>query len=251
MFGRLKEQNVKRIIAVVVGCVLLLAAPAMAQEHAHDASKDPAVQEVRKVIAEAQKEISSFRDGGGKNDDPKHPAVKWLGLLWEYRQKYPGTEAAGLATFEALHFLFHSGRADEVLARIDALPPGDSAWERLPSVLNELANERKDQSLLTTRLERVVAQTASSRIRASALLALGRSLRTSDSARARTLLERAVSEAPGSPVAREADGLLYEIASLSIGKPAPSFSAMAWKGKEVALAGYKNQALVLVFWAST
>lgn len=214
-------------------------------------AQDPQVQEVRKSLEEAQKEINAFRDSGAKNADPAHPILKWLPLLLEYRQKYPGTDAAGLATMEALHLLFHSDRVDDVLTRMDALTPDDTAWERLPNVLNEIANARKDQTLLTLRLERILEQTSSAKIRASALLALGRSYRQSDGARAAALLERVRRETPGTPVAREADNLLYEIANLALGNPAPPFSATAWKGQQVTLAGYKGQALVLVFWASS
>lgn len=228
-----------------------MAAGLYGQQRGGERPPDPAVQEVRKSIEAAQKEISQFRDGGGKNDDPNHPAVKWLGTLWQYRQTYPGSEAAGLASAEALHLLFHADRVDEVLTRMDALDVNDTAWERLPSVLNEIATARKDPSVLTKRLERVASESTSAKIRASAFAAWGRAYRESDPARARTLLERAASEAPGSPAAREADNLLYELASLSVGKPAPAFAAKAWKGKAISLEGYKNQALVLVFWSST
>ncbi len=231
--------------------LLLAIVPAGAQGPAPRATQDPAVGEVRKVIEEAQKEIAAFRESGGKNEDSKHPAVKWLSLLWQYREKYPGTEAAGLATAEALHLLFHSDRGDEVLALMDTLTVDDAAWERLPNVLNELANQRKDASLLTGRLERIAKATTDARIRASALLAHGRSIRSTDTAQATVLLERVVREAPGSPAAREADSLLYDIANLSLGKPAPAFSAKPWKSAPLSLAGYKNQALVIVFWAST
>lgn len=240
-----------RIVGLLVLLTLGVAAGFAQERSQSQAPADPAVQEVRKTLEEAQKEINAFRDGGGKNADPAHPIVKWLPLLMEYRKKYPGTDASGLATMEAVHLLFHSDRVDETLARMDELGPDDTAWERLPNVLNELATARKDPSLLTARLERIMQQTASSKIRASCLLALGRSYRATDAARAREMLERALREAPGTNWAREADNLLYEIANLALGNPAPAFSATPWKGSAVSLSGYKGQALVLVFWAST
>ena len=57
--------------------------------------------------------------------------------------------------------------------------------------------------------------------------------------------------APGSASAEEAGGLLYEIAHLSVGLPAPAFSAKARNGKTVDLAALHGRAVVLVFWATT
>ena len=241
----------KRDLFALFAVVVSLAGAALAQEPGPSQSDAPALREVRATVEQAQKEITAFREGGGKNDDPTHPAVKWLAVLWDYRQKYPDSEASAIATFEALHFLFHAGRGEEVLTRMDSLAFDDTAWDRLPSVLNELANEKKDTSLLTSRLERVLSQSTKAKNRAAAALGMGRALRQTDATRARALLERAVKESPDSPAAREANNLIYEVANLSVGKPAPAFAAKAWKGEKVALEGYKNQALVLVFWAST
>ena len=75
--------------------------------------------------------------------------------------------------------------------------------------------------------------------------------RQSDKDAASRALEAAKAAAPRTPFAEEADGLLYEIAHLSIGVPAPPISGTARNGRAISLAALRGQPVVLVFWGTT
>lgn len=87
---------------------------------------------------------------------------------------------------------------------------------------------------------------------AATLVALGRvQRRQGDTAVAVKSLESAREAAPDSASAREADGLLYDIANLSIGLQAPAFSATSIDGRAISLESLRGRAVAIVFWGST
>jgi hypothetical protein len=219
---------------------------------AQTAPATDAVAEVRKTLDAARKELATYKSAGGAAGVPDHPAVKWDAALWTYRERYPRSEAATIASTEAVRLLIRAELWDRAQARIDSLEPDDPAWERVPTAIYELGIARKDLPYSIDRLSRVVAATTNSRIKSAALLVLGRAYRRhGDNDAASRSLEAAKAASPGTSYAKDADGLLYEIKYLSVGLRAPAISAEARHGGAVNLASFRGKAVVLVFWGTT
>jgi hypothetical protein len=212
----------------------------------------PQIAEVRQTVDAARREIDAYRAAGGSPAAQDHPAVKWDAALWGYRERYPGSEAAALATSEAVRLLVRAELWDRAHARVESLDADEAAWARLPPVIYSEGIARNDLAYTIERLTRAAARTTRPAIRAAALVTIGRAhRRTGDNAAATRALEEARAAAPGTPAADEADGLIYEIAHLSPGLEAPPFSARARSGRTVDLRDYRGRAVVLVFWGST
>lgn len=230
---------------------VLLAVPA-ATASAQTAPAGSSVSEVRSTLTAARAEIDAYLKGGGKNGSPDHPAVKWQATLWAYRNGEPASEAAALATAEAIQLLIRAELFDRAHALADSLSSDDAAWVRLSSYLYYEASGRKDYSYAVTKLSDVAARSRVATIKSAALLAVGRAhRRQGDTALAVRTLEAARDAAPGSPSANESEGLLYDIAHLSIGLQAPAFSGLSPDRKVITLDSLRGKAVAMVFWGST
>jgi hypothetical protein len=213
---------------------------------------DPAVAEVRKMVADARKDVDSYKTAGGKADASDHPAIKWDAALWQVRDRAPQNDAGALAAAEAIWLLIRAELWDRAHARIESLGFDDRAWERVASAVYSAGVAKKDLPSAIGTLSRAAESTTKPSIKSAALLALGRAhRRQGDSAAATRSLEAAKAAAPGTPPAEEADGILYEIAHLSVGLPAPAISARARNGRTVNLAALRGKPVVLVFWGTT
>jgi hypothetical protein len=213
---------------------------------------DTAVAQVRQAIDAARKEIETYKSAGGVPAAADHPAVKWDAALWAYRDRYPRSDAAALASAEAIRLLGRAELWDRAHARADSLDADDPAWLRVGSPIYEEGIARKDLPYTIDRLSRIAAATTNPSIKASVSLLLGRAYRRhGDNAAATRAIEAAKSAAPGTPYAEEADGLLYEIKYLSVGMPAPPVSGKTRNGGTISLASLRGKPVVLVFWGTT
>lgn len=212
----------------------------------------PAVAEVRKTVDVARKQIESYRKAGGAAGAADHPAIKWDAVLWAHRAAYPRSEAAALASAEAVRLLVRAELWDRAHARIASLEFDDPAWERLATVIYEEGIARQDLPYTIDTLSRAAAATTIPATKSSIFVVLGRAYRRfGDNAAATRALEAAKSAAPGTRYAEEADGLLYEIKYLSIGLPAPPVSGETRNGRAIDLAALRGRPVVLVFWGTT
>ena len=238
-------------IGAAIVCLAILATPG-AGVCAQTAQAGDAVAEVRQTLSAARAEIAEYTKAGGALSVADHPAVKWDAALWAYRDRYPRSEAAALASAEAVRLLVRAQLWDRADARVASLDVDDAAWERLPAVVYEAAIARKDVPSSIERLSKIAGATTNPRTKASALLVLGRAYRRqADIDAASRSLEAAKAAAPGSPFAEEADGILYEIRHLSPGLPAPKISAKARSGRTITLDSFRGKVVVLVFWGTT
>jgi len=214
---------------------------------------EPAVKEVRTAIDSARKEVDAYETAGGAADAADHPAIKWDAALWAYRERYPRSEAATLASAEAIRLLGRAELWDRAHARVASLDPDDPAWARVASPIYEEGIARKDLPYTIETLARVATATTTPSIKSSVLLILGRAYRRQgDLAAATRAVEAAKAAAVvGTPAAEEADGLLYEIKYLSVGLPAPPVSGKPRNGRAIDLAALRGKAVVLVFWGTT
>jgi len=216
-------------------------------------AQNAAVTEVRQTVDAARKEIDAYSTAqGGAAAAASHPALKWDSTLWAYREKYPSTQAATIATVEAVRLLERAELWDRAHARIDSVGVDDPAWERLAAVVYEEGIARKDLPYAIDKLSRVVQSTTTAANKGAALVVMGRAYRRQNDKDAATkALEAAKSAAPGSQYAEEADGLIYEIAHLSVGLPAPPVDGTTRDGRPISLAQLRGKPVVLVFWGTT
>jgi hypothetical protein len=233
---------------ILFGCAL--ARPAAGQTAQPSAGSS--VAEVRETLTAARREIEAYRAQGGKPGAAEHPAVKWQAVLWTFRERQPESAAAALATAEAIQLLLRAELWNDARARVDALAADDLAWQRLAAYLYYDASARKEYSYAAGTLTRVAAAATVAPVKSAALLALGRlQRRQGETAAAVKSLEAARDAAPGSASADDAEGLLYDIANLSIGLKAPAFSATTRDGRAISLDALRGRAVAIVFWGST
>jgi hypothetical protein len=231
---------------------VVLAIPAGSASAQPTPTAGSTVADVRSTLTAARAEIDAYLAAGGKDGASDHPAVKWHSTLWAFRERNPGTEAAAVATAEAIQLLLRAELSDQAHAKADSLSADDLAWVRLSAYLYYEASWRKNYSYLVNRLSDVSARTNDGTVKSAALVALGRAYRRQgDMPLAVRTLESARAAAPESAPANEADGLLYDIAHLSLGLQAPAFSGTTPDGRTVTLDGLRGKAVALVFWAST
>jgi hypothetical protein len=231
---------------------VVLAIPAGSASAQPTPTAGSTVADVRSTLTAARAEIDAFLAAGGTDGASDHPAVKWHSTLWAFRERNPGTEAAAVATAEAIQLLLRAELSDQAHAKADSLSADDLAWVRLSAYLDYEASWRKNYSYLVNRLSDVSARTNDGTVKSAALVALGRAYRRQgDMPLAVRTLESARAAAPESAPANEADGLLYDIAHLSLGLQAPAFSGTTPDGRTVTLDGLRGKAVALVFWAST
>jgi len=251
MNGRLIVRALSMLLFVLALAGLGYGRPALAQTAQPAAS--PAVADVRQIVTEARKEIEGYTTAGGAAGAADHPAIKWHAALWEVHERSPQSEAGAMAAAEAIRLLSRAGLWDRAHERVESLGFDDAAWERVPAAIYEEGVARKDLAYTVEKLSQAAASTTSAPIRAAALLVLGRAQRRlGDNTAATRTLEAARSAAPGTPSAAQAEGLIYEIAYLSIGLPAPAISGKPRNGRHVVdLAAFRGKPIVLVFWAST
>ena len=239
-----------KTLSLLVVAMFCAAEPGGRATLAQQPASDPAVAEVRKTIDAARKEVEAYKNDGGAAAD--HPAVKWDAALWAYRDRYPRSDAAALASAEAVRLLGRAALWDRAHARVDSLDPDDTAWTRVASPVYEEGIARKDLPYTIDKLSRVTAATTNPAVKSSVGVVLGRAYRRQgDLAAATRALEAAKAASPGTPSAEEADGLLYEIKYLSVGLPAPPVSGKPRNGPAIDLAGLRGKPVVLVFWGTT
>jgi tetratricopeptide (TPR) repeat protein len=230
-----------------------LIAAALTSDAIHAQSdQTAAVAEVRKTLDAARTEVESYKKAGRAAGAPDHPALKWDAALWTYRERYPRSEAAALASAEAVRLLVRAELWDRAHARIASVSFDDPAWARVATSIYEEGIARQDLPYTIDTLSRAAAATTNPEIKSPILVVLGRAYRRSgDNDAATRSLEAAKSAAPGTPYAEEAEGLLYEIKYLSIGLPAPPISGETRNGRAIDLAALRGKPVVLVFWGTT
>jgi hypothetical protein len=212
-----------------------------------------AVDDVRRMVTDARKDIETYETASGAAGAADHPAIKWSAAMWQVHDRSPQSGPGAIAATEAIRLLIRAELWDRAHARVESLGADDPAWERVPSVIYEEGIARKTFEYTVATLSRTAASTKTASIKSAALVVIGRvHRRQGDLPAATRSLEEARAAAPGTPQAEEADGLIYEIAHLSVGLPAPAVSGKPRNARRaITLDSFRGKPIVLVFWAST
>ena len=235
-----------------LGLLLALFAGSVWAQQTSAASTDQELKQVEQLIEQARKEIQQFQKDGGKTSDPNHPATKWAAVLWEYRERHAGTPAAAKAASEAVHFLVHADRVPAAVAKADTVKPDDPTWEQLIGILFEAASIQKDYEFFVRKTQSLLRNGVEEKLKPSLHFSLGRAYwQQGDFQKAKEAFQTVLERAPGSSLAKQAEGSLYELTQLAPGRLAPPFEARERNGSLISLAAYRGKAVLLIFWATT
>jgi hypothetical protein len=240
--------------SVRVGVIALIVAAGVAAGRVWaQPAQDPALVDARQTIEAARKDLAAYKAAGGAAGAADHPAIKWDAALWAYRERYPRSDAATLATAEAVRLLVGAELWDRAHARVESLDPDDPAWARVASPIYDEGIARKDLPTAIERLSRAAARTTTPAIKSSVSIVLARAYRRhGDNPSALRALETAKAANPVPLVIEEADGLIYEITHLSAGLPAPAIAGKTRNGgRAISMDSLRGKPVVLVFWGST
>jgi hypothetical protein len=241
----------RSLIYLIILCLTLLLAATIAAQQQAQQPANPELQQIEKTIRDAWQEADQYIKAGGKESDANYPGRKWAATLWQYRQEHPGTAAAARAAAEALHFLVHAEQFGEMTGKADSLAPHDSAWKRIIGVLREAAEKKKDYDYLIAKSKFLLEKSPDRDVKMRAQFALAQGLwKKGETENSRAAFQKVVSEYPNTPLAREAEGNIHELAALNLGQPAPLFAYRGINGEPVSLADFKGKVTLLNFWAS-
>jgi len=241
----------RSLVYLVVLCLTLLLAAAIAARQQSQQPSDPELQQIEKTVREAWQEADQYVKAGGKESDANYPGRKWAATLWQYRQEHPGTPASTHATAEALHFLAHAELIDELIGKADSLAPDDGAWKRIIGVLREAAEKKKDYDYLITKSKFLLEKSPDREVKMRAQFAIAQGFwKKGETEKAKITFQKVIADYPNTPLAREAEGNVHELDSLNLGMTAPLFAYKGINGEPVALAGFKGKVVLLNFWAS-
>ncbi len=239
-----------RNLVYLVMISLLFVVSATAQEQAKTPA-DPELEKVKELSRQAWQESDQFVKAGNKASDAAYPGRKWAATLWEYREQHPGTPAAAHATGEALHLLVHAELYTELAAKTDALKPDDGAWKRVLGVLMEAANQKKDYDYALAKAAWLLQHAQDKDVKQRAQYTVGDAhWKKGATDQAKVAFQKVIADYPNTPLAREAEGNIYEMEALNTGLPAPLFAFKAANGDPVSLADLKGKVVLLHFWAS-
>jgi hypothetical protein len=241
----------RNLIYHITLCLSLFLAATTAARQQSQQPADPELDRIDKTIREAWQEADQFVRAGGKESDPNYPGRKWAATLWQYRQQHPGAAASAQAAAEALHFLVHAEQIGEMTVKADSLAPDDAAWKRIISVLREAAEKNKDYDYLIEKSKFLLEKSPDREVRMRAQFGLAQGLwKKGEIETSRIAFQKVVAEYPNTPLAREAEGNIYEFDSLNLGQPAPLFAYRGINGEPVSLADFRGKVTLLNFWAS-
>jgi hypothetical protein len=192
-----------------------------AERQTFDWSKDPSLAFRPKAKALAQKAVGT-------------PAGEEA-LLWVWQLSVMGEPDPESAKFAVDHLIQHypqSGHFTRIVGQLAYSYPYEPAEAR--AVLRKIIGGTKTES-----------------VKAAAKLALARNLSSGNEdevKESRALFVEVISENRDTPLAQQAEGSLFELDNLQVGKVAPDFETMDENGKPWKLSDYRGQVVVLTFW---
>ncbi len=224
------------------------------------AKPDPAA-ELKKLQADykaaeteyyrAVREAKTAEERKAARPDPaKHPARDFHAKAIELAKNAAGTETAAQAHAWAIRLAGNVGLKDDAMESIRTLVKdhlSSPVLEQIAQMMQygdrtygaEFAGE-----ILATIRDKAKEPGAKS----AALLSLAVQNMKKDEPAARAMLDRILKEFPTTPSAKRAEGSLFEMDHLQVGKTAPDFTATDEKGMQWKLSEYRGKVTVIDFW---
>lgn len=220
----------------------LLVAPALGDDAqtAFDALKkeyDAAVQEFFRPAREAQ-----ARGEKVQLDYTKHPNATYVGKFAEFAKAHPKTDAAALALVMVLRTTQDEAVRDEAVAvllrdHLESASMKDAVYGLKPDGLRTVAEKSPHAEVKGHALLRLAELSAEAGEEKDAL-ALYREVK------------QKYADVPWwrGTLGQRADGAIFELENLSIGKTAPEIEGEDIDGKPMKLSDFKGKVVVLDFW---
>ena len=215
----------------------------------------PSTEELAKQIAamraQSISESNSFRENGGIAGAPDDPAVKWANSFWRFREQHTGTPAGTQATGLALAWFRHSNQDGTVLDKADQIPLDDPAWASAIGNYRDSSRKLGSYDRFFRKVDNLLKTAKSKPVRAAVHMQAGLTLTDQNQLeRAKAAFQGVIDESPGTPAAEQARVHLLELTQLSIGQPAPHFTARTIDGKHISSESLRGKVVLLNFWAT-
>lgn len=224
------------------------------------AKADPAA-ELKKLQADykaAETEyLRPFREAktaeerkAARPDPAKHPARDFHARAIELAKSAAGTETAAQAHAWAIRLAGNVGLKDEAMESIRTLVKDHLSSPVLEQIAQMMQYGDRTYGadfayeILATLRDKAKEPGAKS----AALLSLAVQNMKTDETAARAMLDRILKEFPTTASAKRAEGMLFEMEHLQIGRTVPDFSATDEKGMQWKLSDYRGKVTVIDFW---
>ena len=225
----------------------ILCAAALAQSP----SSEELAKHVAAMRAQSRSESNSFREKGGVPGATDDPALKWANTFWRFREQHAGTPVGTQATGLALAWLRHSDQDAAVLAKADQIPMGDPAWANAISNYRDSCRKLGSYERFFRKVDELLKNAKSKPVRAAVHMQAGLAhMDDKHSEPAKKAFQGVIDETPGTQDAEQARVHLVELNQLSIGRPAPHFTAKTIDGRSISSENLRGQVVLLNFWAT-
>jgi hypothetical protein len=181
----------------------------------------------------------------------KNPAAAYLQKFQELADRAKGTEGGAAALLEVFQMAQSVPKSKEAGKKALETLIGSHAesplMERLASSLR-YAGHYVGEDTVRTALETIRDKSTPRKAQAAAIFTLAAQDMDRDEKAARAGFERLKKEFEGTTYAGKADGFLFELDNLQIGKVAPDFEATDETGVKWKLYDYRGKVTVIDFW---
>jgi hypothetical protein len=185
-------------------------------------------------------------------DASKHPAHEYLAKFRDLAGRAKGTDTAAKALQQVVRLGSQAQRRDDAAAALDTLVADHVESPAMEALAQELryASYSLGFERVTGALRRIVEKSPHAKARAAASFSLAATLmgRPGGAEEAKTLFETLKKDYADTGFAKMADGYLFELENLQVGKVAPDFEAVDQDGKAFRLSDYRGKVVVLDFW---
>lgn len=175
------------------------------------------------------------------------PELTYMPKFQDLAKRAEGTEAAAGALKQIFFLGYRTGRPEASLEAVDVLMAAHLKSPVLEEVAELLGTDPRHKES-RTQLRRMLEQSPHAAVRAAAQFSLGCQLLRTGEPEGRRLLEDLRKTAPDSPYAKRAEGTIFELEFLQIGRTPPDFEAVDPDGKAFKLSDYRGKVVVLDFW---
>lgn len=146
----------------------------------------------------------------------------------------------------------NAGAADQLVEAVTQIDKSSAIWTSILSYVdNAFINAGRDRNDYMPLLHKLAKQLTHAGSKAEALRNLGKNYQKAGKVSKAIKYYRMILDLPvDSFYVNYAEGSIYEIKNLSVGKQAPTFTVQTVKGKTVDLAALEGQVILLDFWAT-
>ncbi len=190
-----------------------------------------------------------------KLDYGKHPQKEYAGRFGDLGKRAKGTDAGVRAWIQAFRLYLASRNKEEAEKALGTILADGIESPALEELTRQLQWASSSIGAKALEALRTMAEKSPHRgVKAAALFTLGAAILSGgkgmerEQIEARKCLETVMKEYADTRYAKLAEGYLFELENLQVGKTAPDFEATDQDGKPFKLSDYRGKVVVIDFW---